>query len=107
MEGTVENTTSEELKGIHKYLFKAEEIDGWHNVNDVLMFIWNHSFGDLMSKLLDVDFYELAEIRQEYWADKLLDLYAHNPARIWAVLDTKLQCRLIKISLEYYGGKRE
>tara|TARA_R110002050_G_C8632998_1_gene488546 strand:- start:245 stop:544 length:300 start_codon:yes stop_codon:yes gene_type:complete len=93
--------------GIYKYLSEGKEINCWRDVNDVLMFIWNHSFGELMSKLLNANFYELEKHRQDYWVEKLFDLYSNNPARIWAVLDTKLQCRLVKLSLEYYGGKRE
>ena len=71
-------------------------------VNDYVMFILNTSPVRLAEIILEEDWDDMEDHRKQY-AQKYINMYKNSPIRIWTMIDTDNQEKLIEAMREKYG----
>ena len=92
---------------MNKKKYTKEQEEEYAIINDTLMYLWNVDFYTFIETLFEKKWSSLQRYEQEYYLDKYMKVKAHNPAGIWSLLDKDKQMRLMKITSEHYGKRRE
>jgi hypothetical protein len=87
--------------------YTNEEEEKYTIINDMLMYLWNVDFHTFIQSLFECDWATLHDVEQQHYIGKYMKVKAHNPAGIWSLLDKDKQMKLIEITSEYYGKRRE
>ena len=87
--------------------YTKEEEEKYGVINDILMYLWNVDFYTFIQELFECEWDVLHDVKQQHYLDKYMKVKAHNPAGIWSLLDKDKQMRLMKITSEHYGKRRE